>query len=155
MLPPTDASLSAEITRRLVARLETSPEFLAFVLRRYRDAQGFDDARLAAKIGARVDDLPRIAICRRPRHDSDDPAHFRQDVESIAEEFGLDPRQLAEVVRFVDVLDAFSSAPAGKVSTGLLAAAKERAAEERADYDIEPTDDEEPEPDDRDPGDDR
>ncbi|MGH2532302.1 MAG: hypothetical protein ACRDJW_08325 [Thermomicrobiales bacterium] len=150
MQPPTDAGLTNELMRRLARRLEANPDFLAAVFRRYRDAQDLDDDRIAFRLGVAPDDLPRLAICKRPRHDQTDPTLFRADVETIAEEFGLNPFTLAEVVRSVDVLDAVAGAPPGAVEAGFLAAAKERAAEERADYDAGADDD-----DDRDPGDDR
>ncbi|MGH2559019.1 MAG: hypothetical protein ACRDJH_08140 [Thermomicrobiales bacterium] len=138
---PTDAGMTAEIARRLAARLEADPDFLASVLRRYRDAQGFDDALLASHLGIAADHLTHLAICRRPRDDVEDPGLFRMDVEAIADVFNLNPFTLADIVRFVDVLDAVAGASAGAVAAGFLAAAKERAAEDRADYDADTDDD--------------
>jgi hypothetical protein len=163
---PTDSSfsgsgsgsgsgLTAELARRLARRLESNPEFLASVFRRYREAQGFDDARFAHHLGVADDTVARLAICRRPRHDEQDAMRFGADVASIAEAFDLEPMVLAELVRFVDVIDAVAAAPTGAVAAGFLAAAKERAAEERASYDLEDDDTPENGDADDDPGDDR
>lgn len=152
MQRPTDAGLTAELARRLARRLEANPEFLAAAFRRYRDVQRVDDAGLAHLLGADPDDLPRIALCRRPRQDAADPGLFRRDVEAIAEDFTLDQMRLAEVVRFVDVVDAIAVASPGAVDAGFLAAAKERAAEERAAYDERDEDDQADHEDDPDAG---
>jgi hypothetical protein len=119
--------------RTLAARLEDDRSMMAWVLAQYRAAEDKDDRLMAQKLGIAEYQLPHIALCKRPRDEL-----FRSDIDAIAGHIGMDPAPLAEVVRLVDSLEAF-----GQLQTGqrrLLAAARDRAAEDPAQYDAAPDD---------------
>ena len=115
--------------RTLAARLEDDPSMMAWVLAQYRDAEDKDDRLMALALGIDEFKLPHLALCKRPREEL-----FRHDIESIAEHIGMDPTPLAEVVRLVDSLAAFGQLQPGQHGR-LLAAARDRAAEDTAEYD--------------------
>ena len=118
--------------RKLATHLEDDPSMMAWVLAQYRDAEDKDDRLMALTLGIDEFKLPHLALCKRPREEL-----FRSDIESIAAHIDMDPAPLAEVVRRVDALAAF-----GQLQTGqrgrLLAAARDRAAEDSAVYDAAP-----------------
>ena len=120
--------------RKLAARLEDDPSMMAWVLAQYREAEDKDDRLMALTLGIEDDLLPHLALCKRPREDL-----FRDDIQSIAEHIGMDPAPLAEVVRLVDSLEAFGQLQTGQRSR-LLAAARDRAAEDPAEYNAAPND---------------
>jgi hypothetical protein len=128
---PTDPALTARLTRRAAERAAERPTFMAWVLARYRDAEGVDDDQLAHFLGITREALDQLALCGRPRQDL-----FKEDVAAIAERFGADPHRLTNLIRQVDALGAFARAPAAG-SLGVMAAARGRAAEESASYDTE------------------
>ncbi len=115
--------------RKLAARLEDDPSMMAWVLAQYREAEDMDDRLMALTLGIEEDQLPHLALCKRPREDL-----FRTDIESIAEHIGMQPTPLAEVVRLVNSLVEFGQLPAGRRGA-MLAAARDRAAEDPAEYD--------------------
>jgi hypothetical protein len=135
-----DQERSTRLAQRLAGNLETNGEYLAHLFSVIRGAEGLDDHGIANALGAPLDLVPRIALCRTPRDDM-----FKEDVDEIAEHFSLDPHRLAQLVRHGQTLSAFSHAYTGE----LLAAARDYAAEERGDYAAngehgsEPSDDEE------------
>jgi hypothetical protein len=116
---------STRIAQRLVQRLEGDTEYLAHVFSAIRSAEGMDDRDLATTLGTTPEMVPRIALCRTPRHDL-----FREDINEIADHFALEPDRLAQVVRHGETLSAFANAYAAD----FLAAARDHAAEERGDY---------------------
>lgn len=133
MAQRSDPQLTDLLARRLAERLAADPDFLAAVFAGYKAHAGADDDQIAHRLGADPSLLPRLALCRRPR-----PDLFRDDVESIAGEFGLDAAKFADFVRHADVLTAFAAPAATGQSQHVLAAARDRAAEDGTPYDTGP-----------------
>ncbi len=113
--------------RALAARADHEPFFLASLLAACARADGLDDAALAARLGCAPGDLTMIRLCRAPRTD---PREFWDDVNAVAERFGLEPQRLAEVVKHGRVALTFRAA--GAEGRGSLLAAR--------DHDEEPPD---------------
>jgi hypothetical protein len=67
--------------------------------------------------------LARLSLCLRPRADC-----FAEDVEHISATFNLDAGRLAQIVRFVESMEAMASSDTSTVSaeSGLLMAARAR-----------------------------
>lgn len=127
------------MTRRLHSRaLQQATElaaedlfFLASALEAYRSFNGLDDAALAAHLGCSLEDLPRLALCRRP---IGDPMTFRREVEQIAAYASVRAQRLAELLREVETLEALQAAERSGATAsgqGLLMAAEDRAHEEK------------------------
>lgn len=95
-------SVPSDAVRRASRRAVEEPFFLAGALESYKEENDLDDAGLAAFLGCGPDDLPRLALCRRPRE-----ATFPQDVAHLARRFSLDGARLAQLVREVEVLEEF------------------------------------------------
>ena len=108
----------------LAKRAEGDPFFLASVLAAYVRGEDLDDAGLAAALNCPVERLTELRLCRAPRAD---PAGFRQDIDRIAEVFGVDADRLAEVVRYGQVLPHMQGGPP---SRGFLLAARDGEAED-------------------------
>jgi hypothetical protein len=108
--------------RRAAERARSQPFYLAAALLDWAEREGWDDAELAARLGCAPNDLPGVLLCRRPVGTG---AQFRQDVERIAERFGLEPLRLAEAIRSADAL----AATASEDESGWLAAARDREPE--------------------------
>lgn len=128
MIGPSGSALSARLMRRAAERAVDRPEFMAWVLARYRAAERIDEDRLAVFLGISREVLDRVAVCGRPR-----PELFKEDVEAIAERFGVTVVRLVNLIREVEVLEAF--APMREGSGAALAAARDRIAEEPGAYD--------------------
>jgi hypothetical protein len=128
---PSDSTLLARGVRRLAQRLEVNEATMAWVLARLRERTGATDRGIATRLGLAEDRLPHLALCNRPRSDL-----FREDVEAIAEHFSIVPRRLADLVREVETLERFR--PAAERPVGLLAAARDRVAEDERAYDDAP-----------------
>jgi hypothetical protein len=108
----------------LAARAAGEPFFLAAVLGPYALSEGLDDAALAAALGCPPGELALLRLCRAPRAG---PEEFREDVQAIAERFGLDAGKLAEAVKRGRVIARMRAArPA---SGGFLMAARDGEAE--------------------------
>jgi hypothetical protein len=80
----------------LARRVEGDPFFLASVLSAYAGGERLDDGGLAAALGCRPADLPRLRLCRAP---CETAPGFGADVDNISAHFGLDAGRLAAVVR--------------------------------------------------------
>jgi hypothetical protein len=120
-----DQERSSQLARQLGQRLEQDETYLAHLFAVMRSVEGLDDRGLAIALGAPIERVSRIALCRTPRDDM-----FREDVDEIAGHFGIDANRLAQLVRRGQTLSAFSHAYSGE----LLAAARDHAAEDRAGY---------------------
>ena len=105
----------------LARRVRHDPFFLASALAIYAESEAMDDQQLAAQLGCTGDTLVPLRLCRRPRPE---PPLFRQDVEVIAERFGLHADVLAAAVRRADVITALRREAEG--SQGALIAARDR-----------------------------
>lgn len=127
---PTERRRLAGMAGRLAARFESDPTTMAWVIARYREAEGVDDMLVAVALGIDADQLPHLALCNRPR-----PELFAEDIETIADHIGVERERLANLVRQVEALAAFGRIGAhGGRAGGLLAAARDRAAEDPGSY---------------------
>jgi hypothetical protein len=111
----------------LARRAEDEPFFLASVLAAFARSEGLNDPGLAAHLGCRVGDLVMVRLCRAP---SSEPGDFREDVEAIAERFGLDAGRLAEAVKRGRVVARLQQA---RPDGGSLLAARDREQQGPAD----------------------
>jgi hypothetical protein len=132
MSMPSDAELDRKIAAKLVARLADVPDTMAWVIARYKEIEQVEDAFVARQLSIDVHQLHHLALCGRPRS-----MIFDLDIETIANHIGVDQQQLASIVRHVEALETFRTYQ-GLGASGLLAAARDRAAEESADYEAEP-----------------
>jgi hypothetical protein len=114
----------SETLRALARKVESDRFFLASLLAAYAEAEGLDDAGLAAALGCAVADLPLLRLCRSPRVGDD---AFWDEVRALAERFGVDPHVLADAVKRGGLVLLAREAPAGPAS--LLMAARDRKEE--------------------------
>ena len=145
MSMPSDADIDQVLTAKVAARLAESPKFMAWVISKYKEFEGIDDHAVARKLGLDVNGLNHLALSGRPRD-----MLFTEDLETIATRHKIDQLALAELVRRVEAVETFRTYQ-GVAASGLLAAARDRAAEESGEYDAEPDASEStppPEPDD-------
>jgi hypothetical protein len=111
----------------IAARAESSRAFLAFDLARMRDAGEAGERLLSDWLTLDDERLKLLSLCRSPRRDGG----FRDDVRSIADYLSLDALRLASLVRLIDALRAFSTAPtaAREGQETLLTAARDISGE--------------------------
>jgi hypothetical protein len=100
---------------RAAARAEADPFFVASALAAYRALLGMGEARLAAWLGCSVENLARLALCRRPDGES---AMFGEEVRRIAAYVDGDASRLANLLRTVESAKAMD----GTASATLMAA---------------------------------
>jgi hypothetical protein len=101
--------------------------FLAGILHEYQQANQLDDDGLAKFLGCHINDLSRLALCRRPVPEQ---KAFMRDIEHLAQRFHLNGDQLAIIVRQVNSLRALrqqltSNRKAQQIE-GILRAARDR-----------------------------
>jgi hypothetical protein len=106
---------SSRYLARAAARAEAEPFFIASALAAYRTLAGLDDRQLATWLGCPPENLPRLALCRRPDGES---VMFSDEVQRIARYVEGDPGRLAHLLRAVENLAAMQ----GAAPTGLMAA---------------------------------
>jgi hypothetical protein len=115
---------------RAVQRAVSHEFFLAGVLREYQQANQLDDNALAVLLGCHLNDLQRLALCRRPAMEQN---AFIKDIEHLAQRFHLHDDQLAIVIRQVDSLRALrqqlTSTRNAQQMPGILRAARDRDQE--------------------------
>lgn len=115
---------------RAAQRAVSHDFFLAGILREYQQANQLDDDALAKLLGCHINDLPRLALCRRP---ATEQKAFILDIEHLAERFHLHGDQLATVIRQVDSLRALrqqlTSTRNAQQMPGILRAARDREHE--------------------------
>jgi hypothetical protein len=70
---------------------------VAWALARVQAREGLCHEALAAWLGLATVDLPRLALCLRPR-----PDHWAEDLAQIATRFGLAPEPLAAILSPVE-----------------------------------------------------
>lgn len=104
--------------------------FLAGILREYQQANQLDDDALAKLLGCHVNDLPRLALCRRP---ATEQKAFIRDIEHLAQRFHLHGDQLAIIIRHADSLrtlrQQLTSTRNAQQMQGILRAARDRDQE--------------------------
>jgi hypothetical protein len=88
---------------KAAARAAHRPEFIAFALKFYCEHHQRNLSTLAEEVTATPETLVRIGLCLRPREES-----FEQDLRELRDKFVFDHVALARVLRFVDVISAFS-----------------------------------------------
>ena len=82
-----------ELLTEAARRAREQPAYVAWALARVQAREGLSDAALAARLGIATVDLPRLALCLRPR-----PEHWAEDLAQIATRFSLAPESLAAVL---------------------------------------------------------
>jgi hypothetical protein len=104
-------------------RVKARPDYLGWVLARYIERERISEAELATRIGSTPHDLPRLALCLRPRAE-----HFADDIRQISAKFHIDATALAGIVRLVESLETLASTNPAMLSAeaGLLMAARAR-----------------------------
>ncbi len=107
--------------KRLAEMAEARPGLMSGLLMLFRRQESMDEEQLAAFLECDRGDLPRLALCRRPR-----PApRFRRDIEEIAAYAGADPTRLAKLVRAAEVGEALRGTPAEVRRPPMLLAARD------------------------------
>jgi hypothetical protein len=86
-----------ELLTHAARRAQDRPAYVAWALARVQAREGLSDEALAARLGLATVDLPRLALCLRPRLDQWD-----EDLAQIAARFGLAPGPLSAVLRAVE-----------------------------------------------------
>jgi hypothetical protein len=104
-------------------RAKAHPHYLGWVLARYSKLENIAEPDLVQILGTTSANLARLSLCLRPRADC-----FAEDVEHIGATFNLDADRLAQIVRFVESIDAMALLDTNTVSaeSGLLMAARAR-----------------------------
>ena len=104
-------------------RAKAHPHYLGWVLAQYSKLENIAEPDLAKILRTTSHDLARLSLCLRPRADC-----FAEDVEHISATFNLDAGRLAQVVRFVESMEAMASPDTNTVSaeSGFLIAARAR-----------------------------
>jgi hypothetical protein len=98
-------------------------DYLGWVLARYMERERISEAELATRLGSTSHDLPRLALCLRPRTE-----HFADDIRQISTKFHIDATALAGIVRLVESLETIAATNSSMLSAeaGLLMAARAR-----------------------------
>jgi hypothetical protein len=104
-------------------RTKARPDYLGWVLTRYIEREHVSEAGLATRLGITPHDLPRLALCLRPRAE-----HFADDIRQISTWFHLDATALAGIVRLVESIETLAATHPTMLSAeaGLLMAARAR-----------------------------
>lgn len=126
MIDP-DLEERLELLRRAADRAATVPDFMAYVLAQWGEAEGLTWRQVAERLGCADHTVHRLALCRRP---DPSPERFACDVQRVASYVDIDPDALAQVVRQTDALQALRQArPAADsdaAAVGFLMAALDR-----------------------------
>jgi hypothetical protein len=86
-----------ELLTHAARRAQDRPAYVAWALARVQARERLSDDALAARLGIATVDLPRLALCLRPR-----PDHWAEDLAQIATRFGLLSEPLAAVLHAVE-----------------------------------------------------
>jgi hypothetical protein len=78
---------------------EVRPLFWGSILKQFKELRSLDEQGLAAYLDCSVASLSVIGLCRAPKTSS---AHFREDLEEVAEYVGVKSEKLVQVVREVE-----------------------------------------------------
>ncbi len=130
------------LLRRAAERAAAHPFYLAHALNAYREAERLGEPELAGWLGCAEDDMPRLALCRRPGilFPPEAPEHeeeLMRDVILLADRFGLHAERLASLLRRTAFLDAAAQPLAEDAPGGLLMAARDREEEPPSETDGE------------------
>jgi hypothetical protein len=108
--------------KRAAERATKRTFFVAAALSAYQELEKISDIELAAYLRCSEEQLPKLALCRKPERAS---TTFQADVRKIAAYAGVDQRQFAKLLRVVESLPIFQTALSASGS-GLLVAACDR-----------------------------
>ncbi len=86
-----------ELLTYAARRARDQPAYVAWALAKVQGREGLSDEALAARLGLATVDLPRLALCLRPR-----PDQWDADLTQIAGTFRIDPNTLAAILRAVE-----------------------------------------------------
>lgn len=118
--------------RRAAQRAAAHRFFVASDLAAWQELHHMGEEALAEFLDCPPDQLPRLALCRRP-----DPAgrDFRSEVERIAAHVGARAERLARLMREVEAARALRQAdrPETQNGRGMLLAARDRMGEQAPD----------------------
>ena len=117
-----------ELIRIAAERAASEPAFFAHVLREYCAMFGLNQRSLATKLGCKIDDVTRLALCRKPDFDA---PKWHEELEKIAHFVHIDSQLLLQLLREVDTLTVMKTLSATSTTypgdqPGLLAAARSR-----------------------------
>lgn len=116
---------SSKVVQRALQRAAADPFFLASALEAYRSLNGLEGTALADYLDCSMEDMTRLAFCRRPVTDA---MAFRQEVEQIATYASVSADRLAQLLREVDSLETLRKSATTR--PGFLMAARDRVDEE-------------------------
>jgi hypothetical protein len=114
----------------LARRTEGDPFFVSYALAQYKAMHRVGDEELMRVLACTRRDLDRLALCRLP--DDRDPA-FPEQVQQIATFVSCNANHLISVFREVAAVASLTEQPAHESMSGLLLAARDRKAGDRAD----------------------
>jgi hypothetical protein len=97
-----------ELLSDAARRAQERPAYVAWALAQVQVREGLSDEALAARLGIATVDLPRLALCLRPR-----PDHWAEDLAQLASRFGLASEPLAVLLRAVEAPAARRQDPTG------------------------------------------
>jgi hypothetical protein len=116
-------SRDERVFARAASRTQAHPQYLGWVLGRYKELENQSEHDLMKALGVSSQDLLRLYLCLRPRTD-----HFAEDITQISAKFNVDAMALANIVRLVEAVEVIGSAqtPASPPEAGFLMAARTR-----------------------------
>lgn len=119
-----------DLIKKAAAKAIAQPYFLANALSVFQKIHRIGNDGLASFLECSEDDLPRVALCRKP-----DPSgiRFRQETEQIAGYAGINSLKLAQLLRQVDSYNALLARPAQQSELGLLMAARDKIGKRKLD----------------------
>lgn len=101
--------MSAGLTH-VAQRAAREPELWASLLAVVEDREDLSAGDLARRLGVREDQIARLALCRRPR-----PVRELDDLDETARFIGAGVRELAEVYRLGQALEALGETRPGQL----------------------------------------
>jgi hypothetical protein len=104
MTLPSPSSGSRPLLNSLVQRLQTNPAYMASALAGYQKQESISNTVLAQQLGIDENQLPRLALCKRPRQKE---GVFQKDVCQIAAYVGANEIMLGQILRQIEVIEAF------------------------------------------------
>ncbi|MFL5758159.1 MAG: hypothetical protein ACJ789_00390 [Thermomicrobiales bacterium] len=131
MSMPPDEEIKRDMLARMASKLEASPKSMAWMIAKYKEAEGIDNTAVARFLHVGEEQLLHLALCSRPRVEL-----FNEDIESIADHLSIEQRPLLELVRHVEALESFQYASQAG-SSQWLAAARDIAEEPTSAYDVD------------------
>lgn len=102
--------------------------FLSSTFSIFQSAHGINDEELSQILGCSIDDLNRLALCRKPNSEI---LSFKEEVEQISNSFSVDKVRLAQIIKEVDSIILFREIDHSNLDNkGFLIAARENEGRE-------------------------